>query len=169
VVRTRVGYAGGTTPAPTYRGLGDHSEVVEVDYDPAVTDFGSLLDVFWQSHDPRRPALSRQYRSAILYRSEDDRRAAEASKARIEARVGRVTTAIEPLTRFYRAEDYHQKYRLRGRPDLMSRLRTVFPEDRGLVDSTAAARLNGWLGGHGTAEDAEAALSAVEHLERSAR
>jgi methionine-S-sulfoxide reductase len=54
VVHTRVGYAGGTTPHPRYRDLGDHSETVQVDFDPAVITYAELLDVFWKSHNPSR-------------------------------------------------------------------------------------------------------------------
>jgi methionine-S-sulfoxide reductase len=109
-VRTRVGYAGGTTPDPTYHRLGDHSECIEVDYDADVITYEDLLAVFWASHDARARAYSRQYRSAILVRDEEQRAAAGRSKAAIESRLGPVSTAIETLDRFYLAEDYHQKF-----------------------------------------------------------
>lgn len=109
-MRTRVGYAGGTSPDPTYHRLGDHAETIEIDYDPSVIDYDELLDVFWRSHDPRPPAYSTQYRSAVFFRTEEERRAAQASKSRVETALGPVHTAIEPLVRFHRAEDYHQKY-----------------------------------------------------------
>jgi peptide-methionine (S)-S-oxide reductase len=149
VIRTRVGYAGGSAPDPTYHRLGDHTETVEVDYDPAEISCEDLLDEFWRMHDPRRSAYSVQYRSAVFYRTEDERRAAEESKGRIQAAMGPVATAIEPLSRFYRAEDYHQKYRLRGERAVMSGFKAIFPEERDFVDSTAAARVNGWLDGCG--------------------
>jgi peptide-methionine (S)-S-oxide reductase len=149
VVRTRVGYAGGSSHDPTYHRLGDHTETVEIDYDPAEISYRDLLDEFWRAHDPRHPSHSVQYRSAVFYRTEDERRAAEESKGRIEAAIGPVTTAIEPLRRFYRAEDYHQKYRLRGERGVMSGFRAMFPDESAFVDSTAAARVNGWLYGYG--------------------
>lgn len=90
--------------------MGDHTETIEIDYDPTLISYRDLLDVFWSEHDARRPAHSVQYRSAIFYRSDDQRRTAEESKARIESAIGPVTTALEPLRCFYRAEDYHQKY-----------------------------------------------------------
>lgn len=80
---------------------------------------------------------------------------AEESKSRVEAMIGPVHTAIQPLSRFYRAEDYHQKYRLRSRRGVMAGFRAMFPDDRDFVDSTAAARVNGWLDGCGSAEDME--------------
>jgi peptide-methionine (S)-S-oxide reductase len=153
-----VGYAGGHTSAPTYHQLGDHTETIEIDYDPRILSYEDLLDVFWTAHDPRRPAASVQYRSAIFYRTDEELTIAEASKARMEAVVGPVSTAIEPLTGFHRAEDYHQKYRLRSRRDLMAEFGAMYPDDRGFVDSTAAARVNGWLDGYGTPEDLAADL-----------
>jgi peptide-methionine (S)-S-oxide reductase len=124
-----------------------------VDYDPEVLSYDDLLDAFWSAHDPRRPAQSVQYRSAILYRTEEERAAAESSKARIESSVGPVSTSIEPLTRFYRAESYHQKYRLRSCRDLMQEFRARFATDEEFVDSTAAARVNGWLDGYGSPDE----------------
>ncbi len=147
VVRTRVGYAGGTTADPTYHRLGDHTESLEIDFDPSTIAYEDLVDVFWLSHDPRRAAYSRQYRSALFFRTDEERLVAERARDRIAARVGVVNTAIEPLQRFYRAEDYHQKYSLRSRRSIMAEFRAMYPEDRAFVDSTAAARVNGWLGG----------------------
>jgi len=155
VIRTRVGYAGGSTADPTYRRIGDHAETVEVDYDPSVIGYADLLTLFWRGHDPRRPAFSTQYRSAVFYRTDDERRLAEESKSAIEGVLGGVRTAIEPLDRFYRAEDYHQKYRLRSSRTIMSAFRRLFPDDRDFVDSTAAARVNGWLDGCGDADGIE--------------
>jgi peptide-methionine (S)-S-oxide reductase len=168
VVRTRVGYAGGTTPDPTYRRLGDHSECVEVDYDAGVVSYEDLLAVFWSSHDPREPAYSRQYRSAILVRDDEQRAAAELSLALVGARLGPVSTAVEPLQRFYRAEDYHQKYRLRAHDRVAAEFRALLPDERAFVDSTAAARLNGWLDGWGSAAQVERELT-LTGLPRSAQ
>jgi peptide-methionine (S)-S-oxide reductase len=145
-----VGYAGGTLADPTYRRLGDHSESIEVDYDPSVLAYADLLDVFWTSHDARGASFSTQYRSAVFYRTEEERVEAEASRCRIEAVRGQVSTAIEPLTRFYRAEDYHQKYYLRAARTIMDEFRAMYADDREFVDSTAAARVNGWFGGCGS-------------------
>ena len=169
VVRTRVGYAGGTAPSPTYRSLGDHTETIQVDYDPSVVTYDDLLDVFWHEHDARYAPHSRQYRSAVFYSTEEERAAAEASKARIEAAVGPVTTAIEPLERFHLAEGYHQKYRLRGSRDLYAEFRAMYPDERDFVDSTAAARVNGWLDGYGTSEQVEASLPGLGLSERVGR
>lgn len=124
--------------------------------------------MFFSEHDPRRSPLSRQYRSAIFYRTEEERATAEAVKARVETLVGRVSTVIEPLERFYRAEDYHQKYYLRGRTRLMSEVRTRFPDERTFTDSTSAARLNGWVTGCGSSIALERELPLVGLTDRAA-
>jgi peptide methionine sulfoxide reductase MsrA len=67
VIRTRVGYAGGTKADPSYHSLGDHSETVEVVYNPEVVSYESMLKVFWESHNPVNRSWSRQYMSAIFY------------------------------------------------------------------------------------------------------
>lgn len=113
--------------------------------------YEELLDVFWSSHTPVSRSVSRQYGSVIFYHDEEQQRVAEASKARRENDTGRkLATEIVPYTEFWRAEDYHQKYRLRGVNDLMSEFGAEFPDVRSFVDSTATARANGYVGGNGT-------------------
>ncbi|OGC69551.1 peptide-methionine (S)-S-oxide reductase [candidate division WWE3 bacterium RIFOXYC1_FULL_39_7] len=118
VVKTTVGYSGGNVENPTYENHEGHAEVVEIEYDPAKTSFKQLLDFFFQIHDPT--TLNRQgndigssYRSVIFY--SDDKEKEEAinfigivnnSKRWKNA----VTTAVEPLVKFTKAEDYHQDY-----------------------------------------------------------
>lgn len=94
--------------------MGDHTETVQIDFDPETISYEELLEVFWASHRPTVPPASRQYASIIFTHGEEQRRLAEASKARLEAAVGRLYTDIVPLERFYLAEDYHQKYYLRN-------------------------------------------------------
>ena len=121
---TAVGYAGGSTPNPTYEevcsGRTGHNEAVFVVYDPARVSYDELLKVFWESHDPTQGMrqgndVGTQYRSGIYYYSEEQRRAAEASKAAYEKALagrglGPITTEIVPAPEFYFAEDYHQQY-----------------------------------------------------------
>jgi len=160
VVRTRVGYAGGTEPAPSYYSLGDHTEVVQVEYDPAKVEYADLLDVFWANHNPFSGAHKRQYRGVVLAHDEDQRAAAESSKAALAERTGQsVETAIESLDSFTLAEDYHQKYELRSTPVLGDELQDLYGP--ALVDSTVAARLNGFVAGHGDADRREAFLANV--------
>jgi peptide-methionine (S)-S-oxide reductase len=161
VVRTRVGYAGGSTPEPTYHSLGDHTEVVQVEYDPTVLSYADLLDVFWSAHDPRQSARKRQYRSVILTESVVHRQAAERTRQDTASRLGgSVATAIEDLDAFHLAEPYHQKYELRSTPVLGAELEDRYGDD--LVDSTVAARLNGFVAGHGDAERRRSLLADLD-------
>ena len=160
VVRTRVGYAGGTTANPTYHNLGDHTETVQMDYGPTVVSYEELLELFWDSHDPTAPSWSRQYMSLLFYHNEEQRSLAAASKERREAELGRpMLTQLIPFSRFYLAEDYHQKYRLRQEEDLMTEFDAFYPEAKGFIDSTAAARINGYLAGYGTFQALQQHLS----------
>jgi peptide-methionine (S)-S-oxide reductase len=122
VTSTEVGYAGGTLENPSYQdvctGLTGHAEVVEVEYDPAITSYEQLLEVFWDNHDPttlnrQGPDTGTQYRSAIFFHTPEQEAAARASKAARE-QSGKhrnpIVTVIEPASTFYRAEEYHQRY-----------------------------------------------------------
>lgn len=124
VFTTAAGYAGGSTPNPTYRevctGLTGHAEVVLVVFDPAATSYESLLRVLWENHDPtqgmRQGAdVGTQYRSAIYCFDDRQRLAAERSRetyqqALTSARRGTITTEIADAPPFYFAEEYHQQY-----------------------------------------------------------
>jgi len=158
-VRTQVGYAGGATQDPTYHNLGDHSETIQVEYDPARVSYAELLDVFWSSHYPARPPFSRQYASVVFYHDEEQKRLALETKEREAGKLGgQVFTDIVPASTFYPAEAYHQKYRLRLTPALMAEFSRMYSVDDDFVASTAAARVNGYLGGHGTLETLQAEL-----------
>ena len=122
VLQTAVGYSGGKTDNPTYEDVCSdetgHAEVVEVEYDPARVSYDQLLDVFWNGHNPTQlnrqgPDVGTQYRSAIFFHTPEQKAAAEASRRRLEAsgRFGRpIVTEITPAGRFWRAEEYHQRY-----------------------------------------------------------
>ena len=136
---------------PTYRDLGDHSETIQIDYDPAQISYQELLDVFWSSHSPTARPWSRQYASIVFYHSQEQKRLAEASRDREAAiRESPIYTEIVPFAKFYLAETYHQKYRLQQVPDLLREFRAIYPRDDEFIYSTAAARVNGYLGGYGT-------------------
>jgi peptide-methionine (S)-S-oxide reductase len=159
VVRTRVGYSGGTKPNPTYRDLGDQSETVQIDYDPRKLSYEKLLQVFWQSHDPGAPAWSRQYRAAAFYHNDEQKNLALKTRDQVAARLkGRVFTEILPASRFYPAEDYHQKYFLRQVPELFREFAARYPRPEDLVASTAAARVNGYVAGYGSLPGLQAEL-----------
>lgn len=149
-MRTRVGYAGGATRAPTYHTIGDHTEVFEVDYDPTRLSYADLLDLVFRAHDPTRPGYGTQYQSAVLCRADIElARAKEHGERAAAERGGKLQTRISPLDTFYRAEDYHQKYRLRHEAALTAELVARYGSDERMVDSTLAARLNGLLSGYG--------------------
>ncbi len=152
VVRTRVGYTGGAKKDPTYHDLGDHTEAVQIDFDPQRITYARLLDVFWSAHDPTARAYSRQYRSAVFFHNDDQRALAEETRDKVAASGGRVRTSVQPLGTFYPAEGYHQKYRLRNTRALMREFARMFPDEASFVASTAAARVNGYLAGYATSE-----------------
>lgn len=152
-MRTRVGYCGGEHPAPAYHNLGDHSEALQVDFDPAVISWEALLEIFWRSHNPVARSWSRQYRPVLFFHDARQSEIALSTRTALQAGLNSpVQTPVEPVGPFYRAEDYHQKYYLQRQPLLLAELQAHFTEFTGLVDSTLAARLNGYLGGHGSME-----------------
>jgi peptide-methionine (S)-S-oxide reductase len=153
VVRTRVGYSGGDTINPTYYDLANHSETIQIDYDPSKISYKQLLDVFWASHNPTILAYSTQYKSIIFYHDEEQRRLAVETKAQQESKQGlSIYTEIVPYSEFYLAEDYHQKYALRQESVIMKELKEIYPDIEDFINSTAVARLNGYAGAYGSAE-----------------
>ena len=130
VISATSGYTGGQAPNPTYQQVcqGDtgHAEAVEIEFDPARVSFETRLETFWQSHDPTQlnrqgNDVGTQYRSAIFYHSEKQKKAAEAAIRTLDAS-GKyrkpIVTEVTPATAFYVAEDYHQEYfdNHRGQP-----------------------------------------------------
>lgn len=115
VVSTRVGYTGGSKADPTYRDLGDHTEVIEVTFDPAKLSYADLLERFWAEHDPTFDNPP-QYQSAIFTQGSAQERAARKSLDDARERSRRaIRTRVEPLERFNEAEEYHQKYYAKSR------------------------------------------------------
>jgi peptide methionine sulfoxide reductase MsrA len=139
--------------APTYHRMGDHTETVQVDYDPQRVTYAQLLDVFWKSHNPTQGSWARQYMNAAFYHNEEQRSQALASKADLEEKTGHaVKTEVVPVRSFTMAEDYHQKYLLKSHEALRSEMARIYPNPRDFVDSPAVTRLNGYAGGHGTGD-----------------
>lgn len=131
--------------------MGDHTETLQVDFDPAKISYEKLLDTFWSTHNSCAESGSRQYMSAIFYRGEEQKRVALQSREREAARRGKaVTTTILPLETFYLAENYHQKYMLRIQPAILREFEAMYPEAKAFLASTAVARANGYLGGNGS-------------------
>ncbi len=122
VAETAVGYSGGWTENPTYKDVctdrTGHAEVVLVTYDADKVSYEELLDVFWKCHDPTQldrqgPDIGKQYRSVIFYFDEEQKAAAQASKAKLQESLKRgknIVTEIAPASTFYRAEEYHQRH-----------------------------------------------------------
>ena len=122
VYSTTVGYVGGEKVDPTYKevctGNTGHAEAVQIVYDAKQVNFITLLNIFWNNHDPttlnrQGPDVGSQYRSAIFFHHEDQKKAAENSKKELDRSnkfKNRIVTQIIPITNFYRAEEYHQDY-----------------------------------------------------------
>jgi len=122
VIKTVVGYSGGTEPNPTYELVTsektNYRESIEVTYDPAKISYEQLLDIYWKQIDPTQADgqftdIGPSYRAAIFYGSDEDKKIAEVSKQKL-AQSGKfkkpIVTEILSAMRFYPAEDYHQKY-----------------------------------------------------------
>ena len=151
MIRTRVGYSGGTRKNPTYHDLGDHSESIQIDFDSTRLSYERLLDIFWKAHDPTNKSWTRQYRAALFFHGEEQKKAALESREREAARLkGKIKTEVLPATEFYPAEDYHQKYYLQQDRLLLKEFQAMVPLTRDFVNSTSAARVNGYLGGYGS-------------------
>lgn len=122
VVASRVGYTGGHTQSPTYKqvctGSTGHAEAIEIEFDPALTNYRKILEFFFQMHDPTTQNrqggdVGTQYRSAVFYLNEEQKNTAEQLIKEIDAAAfldTPVVTEVVPASEFYEAEDYHQDY-----------------------------------------------------------
>lgn len=128
--------------------------MIQITYDPRVLSYESLLDVYFGGRHWKNRSWSTQYRSVILHGGSSQHDAAQKA---ISLRGAEKTVALESLRAFFRAEAYHQKYRLRMVAPLARRLAALFEDDEAFVASTLAARMNGYLAGYGTKEGLEEA------------
>ncbi len=143
-----MGYAGGDLLEPTYHNLATHAEAIQLDYDPSILSYESMLELFFQSHRPVGGMRSTQYRSAIFCENDAEIAVAERAKYQMEADWQTpVSTEIAQGRTFWMAEDYHQKYRLQHTPRLMKGLQTLYPDFWDLVASPTAMRLNALAAG----------------------
>ncbi|UAY53714.1 peptide-methionine (S)-S-oxide reductase MsrA [Ferruginibacter albus] len=122
VLKVTSGYSGGTVENPTYKqvctGTTGHAECLQIVYDPSVISYDELLEVFWKTHDPttlnrQGNDVGTQYRSVVFYHSDEQKAKAEKYKDELNkagAYPDPIVTIIEPFTKFYPAEDYHQNY-----------------------------------------------------------
>lgn len=162
MVRTRVGYTGGSKKSPTYSSLGNHTEALQVDLDPDVIGYRDLLEEIFKQHNPLRNVAQSQYRHAIWFHDHEQQ---EILTSYIEDTDdvpdgSGLETDIEPLGTFYRAEEYHQKYYLRKHSSYMEFFEDYTPEE--FRNSTTAARLNGILAGKGSSPEVLDDLTGLE-------
>jgi len=156
VVQTRVGYAGGSTPYPTYHALADHIETVQLKFNPAQISYAELIQLFFRSHTSTQPAYKRQYTSAVFYHDPAQEKLARAAKVELELEKGTPSyTVLYPYTQFYLAENRHQKYKLQRQQKLLQEFEAMHPDFEAIINATAAARVNGYLGGYGSIETLE--------------
>lgn len=158
VVRSRVGYAGGTKDDPSYENLGDHTEVVQIDYQPEECSYQDVLEIVFDAHDPHQQTTKTQYQNIVFHTSDEKRSAIESVLGDRGLTTEEIATRIEPLEAFYPAEAYHQKYRLRNH-----RLAEQFTDysDEAFRESPAAATLNGFVAGHIDSDDLDDKLTAL--------
>ncbi|GAE37165.1 peptide methionine sulfoxide reductase MsrA [Halalkalibacter akibai JCM 9157] len=133
--------------------MGDHTETIEIDFDPDVIQVSELLTIFWGNHNSLRKEVyrGRQYLSLFLYRTEAQRKMALQLKENLEDKLnGVIQTEVSPFTHFYVAEDKHQKYYLKRFPKAYEDLLHLFESHQQFVNSTLVARLNGFVREFGT-------------------
>lgn len=131
--------------------MGDHTETLQIDYNPHQISYEEILKIFWAKHNPFAEAWSIQYMSAIFYHNDAHKEIAHAThNQHAAAHQRQIHTVIAPAGTFYLAEDYHQKFRLQQQTDLMGEFQAMYPDFQALIDSTAVARVNGHLAGYGS-------------------
>ncbi len=148
VTRTRVGYAGGTKRDPTYHSLGDHTEVFQVEFDSDTMAYRDLLEAVFNSHNPQHQTKNTQYQNVVLATSAAQQAAIDEYLTTQGLTADGIGTRIERLSRFYPAEDYHQKYTLRSVSSFMEAFDAAGYGDDALRESPIAAKLNGYAAGH---------------------
>jgi len=167
VIRTRVGYCGGTKTDPSYHHLGDHTETIQMDFDPQKISLEKLLDIFWTTHNPTFNKSPKQYMSAIFYHNQQQKEIAEKSMEKRTIELGKsIYTKIIPYNQFTLAEDYHQKYYLRRIPNCKELLN--LKSDRELVDSPVATKLNAYIVGYGDFTEIQKYLESLD-IKKSAK
>ncbi|WP_435551714.1 peptide-methionine (S)-S-oxide reductase MsrA [Natrinema sp. CGMCC1.2065] len=148
VIRTRVGYAGGTKPDPSYEVIGDHTEVVQVEYDPDQLWFENLLEWAFSEHQPSRQPTKRQYQNIVFTETDNQYEQLQAFLDESEFDQERLETRFEELDEFYVAEDYHQKFQLRGKRWITDVFDEANYDAEAVRESPAAAKLNAHAAGY---------------------
>ena len=128
--------------------MGDHTETVDIDFDPNVVSYEQMLKLFWKHHDPSTRA-KRQYMSAIFFHDEAQEALAKKTMEEIKKSSSRnITTVIAPAEEFYEAENYHQKFMLQQHPALIQSFGIA-----NIIRSHVCSRLNGYVSGNGKTKD----------------
>lgn len=168
-----MGYAGGTTASPTYRRIGDHTESIQIEFDPEVISYEELIRIFWESHNPVAESYSQQYKTIVFFHNEEQEAVALATRDALAQELGaEVKTDLRAYENFTSAEAYHQKYYLQNRREIFDAVKAMYPSFDSFVDSTTAARINGYVAGYGTQEQFEedvTLISLPEPVERQLR
>lgn len=160
VLRTRVGYASGTTGTPSYDNLGDYVEVLEVDYNPEVISYGDLVELYFEYYDATARPISLRVKPIIYYRNESEMTIATKIKKQQEAASDKgLFVVIQALDTFYLAEPKHQLSYLKQEISLFEELRMIYETDEALLLSTLTSKLNGLIIGYGDEETLEKVLS----------
>ncbi len=154
-MQTRVGYAGGTTNNPTYRQMGDHSECVEIVFDPKIISLEKIVHHFWTIHKPNRSNYKgRQYLSIILCEDSSQLQLVKKIKNELEVKLGEpIQTEIASLNKFSLAEEKHQKYYLKRYSKALESLLDYYSSHDSFMNSTLVARLNGFVKGYCSLSD----------------
>lgn len=132
--------------------MGDHTETIEIDFNPDIITFEEILHFFWKNHNSNRGSYrGRQYLSILLYHDEKQKESIFKVKKELEEmRQEEIQTEIAPYVEFTLAEERHQKYYLKRYPNAIEQLHSLYPSTQMIVDSRLAARLNGFVKGYGT-------------------
>ena len=151
VIQTSVGYAGGKKKHPTYHNLGDHTEVVRINYDPCKIDYKQLLSIFWKNHKPSM-TYQKQYWSLIIFIDEEQKMLAQDFLHHFtKDSFDPIHTKLIPYNDFVSAESYHQKYTLQIHPWVIVAINVRSAKE--LEDSQVCTKLNGFLSGYGTLDE----------------
>eukprot|EP01080_Neovahlkampfia_damariscottae_P009426 gene9426-1633_t len=161
VIRTRVGYTGGEYNTPSYYDMKDHSESVQIDFDPTVISFEELLNIFWSSHSPTHIHFRKQYMSAIWFHNEQQK---EVALKTFSQQPQKVFTVIEPFKFWTNAEFYHQKYRLQKKKKILSFFDEMDEDE--FIKSTFITKLNAFLGGYTNIQEIEQLSSSEENVDK---
>lgn len=164
VLRTRVGYSGGRSTNPTYKSSDQHTEVVEIDYDPTQISYEDLVEIFFAKHNETLKPYDVRVKSLIFYRNDEQKRVAERILERIRSEAPEdeyVYTELKSFEVLYLAEDEHQNRSLKLEPSIYNEIKQMYETEENILNSILAAKLNGYIYGYGSPE------GALELLEKS--